>query len=473
MTKFIFLIILTIICGQFLSCANRVFPSGGEGRKIPPQVLSVLPENNSLNVNPRTKIQIRFSEWINPKSIESGITISPHTEFSFKVNARNVVITPKTPLKANTSYHISFLGDIADFNGNSLLETQTIIFSTGDFIDTSFIEGRIFFENTDTLLPKVALFFAERAEQSDTILLSNPDYITQADSNGFFRFNNIANEKYRVIGFLDRNRDNRITPREPVFLGVEKVVETQSFQNLFPATSDTVQNIISSVSAFSPTVLSMKLRFATETRPFENIRITNGDETVRIERIQRHSDNQTIAVFLRDSLQNRQYIIETRAQRIVANAGDSIFLDTIRFNGTTLVDTVNLSKLDSLFNFQLSVAEPVEAVEADTSAAEIAVCPRLSWNFIGELPANPLWELINEKGVSIFTTNNFVENIPAGRYRIALIDDRNRNEKYDIGTLFPFVAGEKRIMLPDILVARERWEVEYDIALPKKIPDED
>ena len=463
MKKIVILIIFSIFCGLFLSCAKRVFPTGGEGDKTPPRIVSVFPSDQSLNVSPRTKIRVNFSKWVNPRSITSGIIISPQVDFSLKVNARTVEITPKTPLKANTSYHITFLGVIADFNGNSLIETKTIIFSTGNFIDTSFISGRIFFEKTDTLLPKVALFFAERAEQNDTILLSTPDYITQADSSGFFRFDNIANEKYRLVGFSDRNRDNRITPREPVFIGEEKIVETQKSYKLFPATSDTVQNKVTSVSAFSPTVLSVKLKLATESRPFENVRITNpqSGETVRIERIQRLDDNRTIAVFLRDSLENRQYFLETRAQRVIVSPNDTIFQDTIRFNGTTLVDTANLAKLDSLLNPQ-----PVAAVAAVAEPVEAVVCPRLSWNFHGELPENPLWEVKNEKGISIFTTDNFLENIPAGKYTLALIDDRNRNEKYDIGTLFPWVAGEKRIVFPDIITARERWEVEYELVLP-------
>jgi len=469
MKKITIIAIIIILCGQILSCAKRVFPTGGEGDKTSPTILEIYPNNKSLNVNPKTKIQIRFSEWVDQKSVKNAIFISPQIDFSVKINTRNIEITPKTPFSANTSYHISFLGDITDFSGNPLIETKTIIFSTGDFIDSAFLEGKIFFEKTDSLLPKVALFFDERAAQSDTILLSMPDYITQADSAGFFRFDNISQAKYRVIGFLDKNRDNRITPRESVFLGENQVVEAGNFQELFPATSDTTQNRVISISAFSPTILSMKLKFATENKPFDNMRITTQDnENIRFEKTQKLDDNKTTAIFLKDSLQNRQYFLETKGQRIIASIGDSIFYDTILFNGTTLTDTINLARLDSLLGNYTTKEEVLDTSDTNSidTTAQILVSPKLSWNFHGELPANPLWELRNEKGISIFTTNNFIDSIPVGKYRIFLIDDRNQNQRFDIGKLFPFVAGEKRISFPDILNARERWEAEYDIALP-------
>jgi len=53
--------------------------------------------------------------------------------------------------------------------------------------------------------------------------------------------------------------------------------------------------------------------------------------------------------------------------------------------------------------------------------------------------------------------------MPEGKYTVSLIYDDNRNGKYDLGTLFPFVSGEKKISFPDTLSARGRWEVEYDI----------
>lgn len=476
MNKVLIIIIIIILYGQFFSCAKMVFPTGGEGDIKSPTISVVYPENKSLNINPKTKIQIKFSEWVDPKSIKNAIFISPQIEFDVKVNTRNIEITPKTPFLENTSYHISFLGDITDFSGNPLVETKTIIFSTGDFIDTSNVSGKIFFENTDSILPKVALFFEERVAEHDTILLTMPDYITQADSTGFFSFDNISQTRYRAIGFLDQNKDNRITPLETVFLGENQIVETGNLYELFPATSDTTQNRIGTISAISPTILSMNLKFTTENKPFDDMRITNAEnENIRFEKTEYLDDNQTIAVWLQDSLQNRQYSLVTKAQRIVANIEDSVFYDTVLFNGTTLTDSINLAKLDSLLGNYIPKEEIADTSDTNfiDTTEQIVLSPKLSWNFHGELPANPLWELRNEGEFSIFTTDNFVDSIPIGKYTIFLIDDRNQNKKFDTGTLFPFVAGEKRIAFSDILNARERWEAEYDIVLPlPKIPQD-
>ena len=457
-----------------ISCANRVLPTGGEGDKTPPTIVEVFPQNQSLNVAQNARISVQFSKWITPRSIESGIIVSPRTEFSTKVRGRNIEITPKTPLLPNTTYHISFLGDISDFSGNNLLATQNIIFSTGDFIDTSFIAGRIFFEaQNDGPLPKVALFFEERAMQGDSVLLAQPDYITQADTLGNFRFDNIAQSNYRIIGFMDRQGANRVVPRQPVFIGVEKIAQTQTFQELFPATSDTTQNYLLSASAISSTVILVN----TKETDYSEIKIFNEaeDKKLNIEEIkQLDGGDFSMAIFLSDSLQNRLYTLSTQSLKIFVNDGDTTFHDTIRFNGTTLADTLKLSKLDSL----LGRVEITEEIDDEESADEtktvptVAICPKLSWEFMGELPANPLWEL--RSGTNVFhTTQNFLKDIPAGEYRIWLIDDRNQNGEHDTGTLFPFMAGEKRIAFPDVFVARERWEVEYEFGAVLEVVDID
>ncbi|MCL2844621.1 MAG: Ig-like domain-containing protein [Chitinivibrionia bacterium] len=477
-----------------ISCANRVFPTGGEGDKTPPTIAEVFPQNQSLNVPQNVRIAVQFSEWVMPRSVESGVIISPNTPFSVRVRGRNAEIKPKTPLLPNTTYHLSFLGDISDFSGNNLLATQNIIFSTGDFIDTSFIAGRIFFEATDGVFPKVGLFFEERVAQGDSVLLSTPDYITQADSLGNFRFDNILESNYRVIGFMDRQGLNRIVPRQPVFIGVEKIVSTQTFQELFPATSDTAQNRILSATAISPTVVLVN----SKEKNYSEIKVFNESdgENLEIKEVkQLESSDFSMAIFLSDSLQNRLYTLSTQSLRIFVNDGDTIYRDTIRFNGTTLDDTLRLAKLDSLLckmsddcrgktSFAQNDASDADDTNEHGGQGErffaptetalppppSAISPRLSWDFMGELPENPLWEL--KSGTNVFrTTENFLVNIPAGEYRIWLIGDRNQNGEHDTGTLFPFMAGEKRIAFPDVFVARERWETEYEFGAPPVVAE--
>jgi hypothetical protein len=478
MKKILIFIFTAIFCLLLLSCAKQVFPTGGEGDKVPPRVVSVYPENQSLKIRESTRIVINFSKWINPRSVESGIIISPQTEFSLRVRARTVEIKPKTPLKPNTTYHVSLLGDITDFSQNSLVETKTIIFSTGDFIDSSFVEGRMFFEKRDSLLPKVALFFEERVSLGDSVLLSGPDYITQADSLGFFRFGNISESEYRLVGFFDRRRVNRIVPGETVFIGKEKIVTVQNFYELFPATVDTVQKKLHSATAISPNIVL--LRSAESFYDSLEIFSESDSKTVRIERIEEIEGSANFAIFLEDSLENQLYVLATKSRRVFVNDGDSIFYDTTKFNGTTLYDTVQIAKLDSLLlqdneksTDDINDGEESDLSDGDTTSVEVlavALCPKLSWNFFGELPENPLWRIKGERE-TFYTNEKFIENIPEGQYTLSLIDDRNQNGKHDIGTLFPYLAGEKKITFPDTLIARERWEVEYDLTYPLPVHD--
>ena len=454
--KIIVIAVFTILYFLHNSCAKQILPSGGAGDKIPPKIVDIFPNDKSISVAKNQRITINFSEWINPKSAESGIIVSPHIDFSLRVRGRTIEITPKVPFEENSSYHLSILSDISDFSNNSLAASQTIIFSTGTFIDSSFIEGKVFFEKSDSALPKIALFFDKRVSVRDSVLFSTPDYITQTDSSGSFKFDNISNAKYRIIGFIDKNRSNKIAVSKQVFIGEEKTVETDNFVELLPAKCDTVQNKVASLQAITSNVLEMKLKFPSENDPFYSLKVLNPKDSqeLRLESVKKADDNLTLAVFLLDSLKNQPYLLETKSQKIFINGDDSIFCDTIKFNGTTFRDTVKLAKLDSLF-----LPKPDEKIFSDS----VALCPRLSWNYSGELPQNPLWEIKSKEARFYYTNKNFVENIPEGKYTISLIYDNNRNGKHDLGTLFPFVGGEKKISFPDTLSARGRWEVEYDI----------
>ncbi|MCL1946404.1 MAG: Ig-like domain-containing domain [Chitinivibrionia bacterium] len=471
MKKTFIILTLSLLC---VSCAKRVIPSGGEGDKIAPKIVEVFPSDKSLNVKENAKISITFSEWVTPKSVETGIIISPQTEFSLNVRARTVVISPKNPLKSNATYHISFLNDINDFSNNALVETQTIIFSTGGFLDTSFINGKIFYEKTDSILPKAALFFDERlSEKGDGVLFSKPDYITQADSMGNFTFENIAQSKYRLIAFFDKKRTNKITLGDVVFIGEEKIAQTQNFYELFPATCDTVQKKLNGASAISPIAVLVKsdetiydsLKIYCESDN-KNIRIEKIEKIEKVEKTEKKEKSDvTMAIFLEDSLQNKLYVLATQSQKIfITKDGDSIFYDTTKFNGTTLADTAKLAQLDSLLLPKIEEKIENDSAKTDSVKSEVAVfCPKLSWNFFGELPQNPLWEIKGEKSFLRLTNDNFLENVPVGKYTISLIDDKNQNKKHDFGTLFPFSVGEKKISFPDTLTTRERWEVEFDI----------
>jgi len=456
MKKIIIIVIIATFYFLPNSCAKQILPSGGEGDKIPPKIVDVFPNDKSINVAKNQKITINFSEWINPKSAESGIIVSPHIDFSIRVRGKTIEIAPKVPFEKNTSYHLSILSDISDFSNNNLAASQTIIFSTGTFIDSSFIEGKVFFEKSDSALPKIALFFDDRINGRDSVLFSMPDYITQTDSSGNFKFDNISNARYRIIGFIDKNRSNKLAVSKQVFIGENQTVETNNFVELLPAKCDTVQNKIASIQAISSNVLDMKLKFPSENDPFYSLKVLNPKDSkdFRLESVKKSGDNLTLAVFLRDSLKNQPYLFETKSLKIFINDDDSIFCDTIKFNGTTFCDTVKLAKIDSLF-----LSKPNEKIPVDS----VTLCPRLSWNYSGELPQNPLWEIKGKETLVYYTNKNFIENIPEGKYTISLIYDKNQNGKHDLGTLFPFVCGEKKISFPDTLSARGRWEVEYDI----------
>lgn len=58
------------------SCANKVSPTGGAKDEIPPQLLTSIPENNSINFN-ATEITLNFDEYVQLNDASNQILISP------------------------------------------------------------------------------------------------------------------------------------------------------------------------------------------------------------------------------------------------------------------------------------------------------------------------------------------------------------------------------------------------------------
>ena len=76
-----------------MRCANVVSPSGGPKDKIPPVVLSAIPENQSTNFQGKD-IHITFDEYVTLNNPNSNIMISPPLENNpnYKLSGKSLII---------------------------------------------------------------------------------------------------------------------------------------------------------------------------------------------------------------------------------------------------------------------------------------------------------------------------------------------------------------------------------------------
>jgi len=226
-----------------VSCANQAPPSGGPEDKTPPMVSAQFPENGQVNVDTRASVEIRFSKWINRSSAAGAVSVYPTVPQGVAVRVKNnrLTVTPKVPLSANTTYHVSVSAALQDLRGNAIARPINIVFSTGPELDSGAADGAIVALKSKAANHKVMLFRADSA-WTDGRYFSPPEYAAQSDSAGAFGFSHIKEGRYRIVAFADQYRTGRLRVGDSCFTSLEKTVYiTKSPQTirLYPADADT------------------------------------------------------------------------------------------------------------------------------------------------------------------------------------------------------------------------------------------
>jgi uncharacterized protein (DUF2141 family) len=189
------------------SCAKIVTPSGGEKDVTPPEFVKSTPYQNSVNFNGK-QIKIEFDEYIVLENPINKVLISPQIKPTPEItsNLKTISIKGLDSLKENTTYIIDFADAIKDYNEGNRLNGFSFAFSTGSHIDTLWYEGKIL--DAFELKPIANKYVLLYSNFDTTYIKTTPsDYLTRTDSNGVFRFHNLAEKNYKLIILDDKNQN--------------------------------------------------------------------------------------------------------------------------------------------------------------------------------------------------------------------------------------------------------------------------
>ena len=203
------LLMLTIL--TVISCARQGSPTGGPKDETPPVFLKADPDTLATNVDLNLQeATINFDEYILLKEYSKNVVVSP----SFQIPP---IVTPQAlakkyisikfqePLLPNTTYSFNFGDAIQDFNENNKLSNFQYVFSTGSFIDSLKVTGRVNssydFKGPEKIL--VGLYKVDSAYKDSIILQKKPYYIARANDKGEYQLNYLASGKYKLIAFED------------------------------------------------------------------------------------------------------------------------------------------------------------------------------------------------------------------------------------------------------------------------------
>ena len=204
------LLMLTIL--TVISCARQGSPTGGPKDETPPVFLKADPDTLATNVDVNLQEAIiNFDEYILLKEYSKNVVVSPSFQIPPIVTPqalakKNISIKFQEPLLPNTTYSFNFGDAIQDFNENNKLSNFQYVFSTGSFIDSLKVTGRVN-SSYDFKLPEkilVGLYKVDSTYKDSIILQKKPYYIARANDKGEYQLNYLASGKYKLIAFEDK-----------------------------------------------------------------------------------------------------------------------------------------------------------------------------------------------------------------------------------------------------------------------------
>lgn len=196
------------------SCANTTTPpSGGPKDTIPPVITEIYPALGAINIpTQKTKLSVEFNEYVTVKDPKS-LFLSPPLEKvpKFKLKGKSVILTFESDLDSNKTYTLDLTNAIADNNEGNMFPGFTLVFSTGDRIDSMVVTGIV--QDCNTLNPiKGATVMLYKDHADSAVFLKRPDAAVKTDEWGFFCLRNIQDTVFRMYAVIDENGNNKYDP---------------------------------------------------------------------------------------------------------------------------------------------------------------------------------------------------------------------------------------------------------------------
>ena len=230
-------LLLTCILGLY-SCASTGRPQGGPKDRKPP-VLDTLRStpDKQLKFYPK-ELVFYFDEFIEVKDPIKQILVSPPLTYIPKVEVRGkrvkFIFDDKEVLRDNATYTINFGESLVDFHEGNILNNFTHVFSTGAYLDSLNISGKII--NAKNYEPESEMVVFLYDQLDDTIVRKEkPFYFAKPDKTGNFIFRNIKSDTFRLFAIKDENINYKydLESERIAFLDTFIILNTKSEDSIF------------------------------------------------------------------------------------------------------------------------------------------------------------------------------------------------------------------------------------------------
>jgi hypothetical protein len=214
--KYIFMFTLLAVIG----CAKRGTITGGLKDTLAPVLKISYPKNFSTNFK-GDEIKLVFDENIKLKNLNKQLVVSPPMRNKPLITptsaSKFITVKIKDTLQPNTTYSLNFGQSIADNNEGNPFNQFKYVFSTGDYIDSLSLGGKIkdaYSKDAESFV-SVMLYEANESFNDSIVYKENPRYITNTlDSMKTFKLENLKAGKYLLVALKDYNNNNKFDPEK-------------------------------------------------------------------------------------------------------------------------------------------------------------------------------------------------------------------------------------------------------------------
>ena len=298
------------------SCANPITPTGGPKDTIPPNLISVYPEDQTLNFKEQ-EITLTFDEKVTAEKLKQNLIITPVTEIEYKsyVKKNTVIITFNESFTDSTTYTLNFFDGVTDITERNPVENLIIAFSTGPYIDSISVQGNVkdLFSNEPSPEFIVGLY-----KISDTLTFNKnkPTYFSSTLKDGTFNINNIKAGKYLIFSFKDENKNLLFDAKDETYAFLkdtlhlyESILDTISMKSVKINASALEMNSARSSGKYFEIRYSKEIinyEITNEENQFIPAKIVGEKETIRIYDLQNSKDSVQAIIMVIDSLRNNR-----------------------------------------------------------------------------------------------------------------------------------------------------------------------
>ena len=478
------------------SCANIVPPTGGEKDAFPPKPIDLKPPNLSVNFN-SNKIELLFDEYIKIRDIKN-IQLSPKCDSPLKIlkKGKKIEISIDCELDSNTTYTLNFGKSIVDLNEGNPVSNLKYVFSTGEQLDSLWLKGNVrdlyFDEKKTNILVYLALI-------GDSI--QSPYYYTFTNSLGEFVLENIKADDYKICAVGDENNNLQYDPGELVSFPKQiKQLNASTEIGLFYEKTNFIKEVKNKYKnmvyfAHEPWVDSIQILntvgFWDNNEIASSFWFTDSLEYIHYKCGSKHD---SVLVKNTDNAPGLELKLKSKPHNI-ANNSEVIIKSNIPINNIVenlfTWNNINSPVLPILLDpFTIKVPCEVQslseeiltiksnAVESFIGAKNDSISFVLNLNkekfgILNIKAENEIesicLELFDEDNIIRklkLKSNQTIQWIPPGNYRLRTYIDQNNNNFWDSGKLTESLESESIKIYPELLKIRANWELDVIIEAP-------